>query len=85
MGTGWQSLGGQLLASGVLLISGYQDIGLRARIGAGFGFFMAVAFATSALTTAIWATLWSGAAICVVALCLESWLIRRWRNRNIVR
>jgi len=28
-----------LLASGVLLLSGHQDIGLRARMGAAFGFF----------------------------------------------
>ena len=32
--TGWESVGGQLLASGVLLLSGRQDIGLRARMGA---------------------------------------------------
>ena len=42
--TGWISVGGQLLASGVLLLSGHQDIGLRARMGAAFGFFMAIAF-----------------------------------------
>jgi hypothetical protein len=46
-GTGWESVGGQLLASGVLLLSGYQDIGLRARIGSAFGFFMALAFGIS--------------------------------------
>jgi len=70
---------GQLLASGVLLVSGYQDMGLRARIGAAFGFFMALAFGISALVTAIRAEVWGGAAICVVVLCFESWLIlRRW-------
>jgi hypothetical protein len=47
--TGWKSVGGQLLASGVLLLSGHQDIGLRARMGAAFGFFMAIAFGISAL------------------------------------
>src|ERR1039457_6229123 len=36
VGTGWRSVGGQLLASGVLLLSGHQDIGLRARMGAAF-------------------------------------------------
>jgi hypothetical protein len=38
---GWKSVGGPVLASGVLLLSGHQDIGLRARMGAAFGFFMA--------------------------------------------
>ena len=37
--TGWKSVGGQLLASGVLLLSGHQDMGLRARGGSAFGFF----------------------------------------------
>jgi membrane protein implicated in regulation of membrane protease activity len=71
-----------LLASGVLLLSGYQDIGLRARIGAAFGFFMALAFGVSALFTAIWAGLWGGALICAVVLCFEIWLIRHWRSRR---
>jgi hypothetical protein len=82
MGTGWKSVGGQLLASGVLLLSGYQDMGLRARIGGFFGFFMAFAFAVSALGTAIWGRLWGGAAICVVVLCFETWLVRHWWNRR---
>jgi len=47
----WKSVGGQLLASGVLLLSGHQDIGLRARVGAVFGFLMAIAFGISALVT----------------------------------
>jgi hypothetical protein len=82
MGLGWKSVGGQLLASGILLLSGYQDMGLRARIGGFFGFFMAFAFAISALGTAIWARLWGGAAICAVVLCFETWLILRWRHRR---
>ena len=82
MGARWQSVGGQLLASAVLLLSGYQDIGLRARIGAGFGFFMSLAFGISALGTAIWTRLWGGAAICAVALCFETWLILRWWSRK---
>jgi len=45
-------VGGQLLASAVLLLSGYQDVGLRARMGAAFGFFMAIAFGISALVSA---------------------------------
>lgn len=82
VGGRWQSVGGQLLASGVALLSGYQDLGLRARIGAGFGFFMALAFGTSALVTAIGAKVWGGVTICAMALCLETWLIRRWRRRR---
>jgi hypothetical protein len=81
-GARWQSVGGQLLASGVLFASGYQDIGLRARVGAAFGFFMALAFGVSALGTAIWAKVWGGVAVCVVVLCFESWLILRWRSRG---
>ena len=77
-GMGWGSVGGQLLASGVLLLSGYQDIGLRTRIGAAFGFFMAIAFGISALITAIRANLLYAAAICAVVLCSETFLIRRW-------
>jgi hypothetical protein len=81
-GMGWESVGGQLLASGVLLLSGYQDIGLRARMGAAFWFFMAIAFGISALVTAIRANLWCAAAICAVVLCSETWLILRWRRRR---
>ena len=35
---GWRSVGGQLLASAVLMLSGHQDVGLRARFGAAFWF-----------------------------------------------
>jgi len=79
---GWQAVGGQLLASAVLLLSGYQDMGLRARIGAAFGFFMALAFGISALSTAIWGRLWGGAAICAVVICFEAWLVRHCWNRR---
>jgi hypothetical protein len=81
-GTGWKSVGGQLLASGVLLLSGCQDMGLRAWVGAAFGFFMAIAFGISALATAIQANLQWAAAICVVVLCCEIWLIVRWHRRR---
>jgi hypothetical protein len=82
VGGRWRSVGGQLLASSVLLVSGYQDMGLHARAGAVFGFFMALAFGISALVTAVWAKVWGGAAICVAALCFESWLIQRWWSRG---
>ena len=82
-GTGWKSVGGQLLASGVLLLSGHQDIGLRAWMGAAFGFFMAIAFGVSALITAIRANLSYAAVICGVVLCSEAFLILRWWLRRI--
>lgn len=82
MGARWQAVGGQLLASGVALISGYQDTGLRARTGAGFWFFLALAFGVSAMATAIGSKLWDGATICGVALFLEVWLILRWWSRT---
>ena len=80
--TGWESVGGQLLASGVLLLSGHQDIGLRARMGAAFGFFMAIAFGISALITSIRANLSYAAVICAMVLCSEAFLIRRWWLRR---
>ena len=81
-GMGWGSVGGQLLASGVLLLSGYQDTGLRARMGAVFGFSMALAFGISALITAIRASLSHAAAICAIVLCSEVLLILRWWLRR---
>jgi hypothetical protein len=83
VGTGWKSVGGQLLASGVLLLSGHQDIGLRARMGAAFGFFMALAFGISALITAIRANLSYAAAIWALVPCSEIFLILRWSLRRI--
>ena len=60
MGAGWQPIGGQLLASGVMLLCGHQDMRLGTRMGAGFWFFMALGFAISALVTATWAKIWCG-------------------------
>jgi hypothetical protein len=77
----WGSVGGQLLASVVLLASGYQDIGPRSRIGSSFGFFMALAFGVSALITSFRAKSWSAVAICIMAIFVEGWLILRWRRR----
>jgi hypothetical protein len=85
IGSGWKSVGGQLLASAVLLLSGHQDLprkGARFTVlmalGADFWFFMALAFSISALGTAIWMKLWVGVAICAVVLCFESWLVQHW-------
>jgi hypothetical protein len=82
VGTGWKSVGGQLLASGVLLLSGHQDIGLRARMGAALGFFMAIAFGISALVTAIRVNLSYATVICAMVLCSETLLILRWWLRR---
>ncbi len=89
IGSGWKSVGGQLLASAVLLLSGHQDLprkGTQFRVlmalGADFGFFMALAFSISALGTAIWMKLWVGVAISAVVLCLEAWLIQHWNRRT---
>ena len=65
MGAGSQPVAGQLLASGVMLLCGHQDIRLGTRMGAGFWFFMALAGGISALITATRAKIWWGAAICV--------------------
>ena len=83
MDASWRKVGGQLLASAVLLLSGHQDMDMRARIGgATFWFFTALAFAISALITALVAKLWGGAVICALAFCLEIWLIFRWWTKD---
>jgi len=81
-GAGWKSVGGQLLVSGMLLVSGHQDLGLRVRMAAVFSFFMALAFGISALVTADSARLRGGPAVCAVVLCAEIWLIVRWWLRT---
>lgn len=80
--TGWKSVGGQLLTSIVILLSVRQDLGLRARMGAGLGSFMAIAFVVSALVTAIRGNLSYAAAICAAVLCSETLLILRWWLRR---
>lgn len=82
VGTGWKSVGGQLLASGVLFLSGHQDLRWRIPVGGAFSFFMAIAFGISALFTAIGENLFYAAVICAVVLCSETFLIlRRWLRR----
>jgi hypothetical protein len=44
---GWESVGGELLVSGLALLSVCQDLGLRARVGAAFSFLIATAFGIS--------------------------------------
>jgi hypothetical protein len=82
MSASWWSVAEQLLALAVILLSVKQDLGLRARTGAAFGFSMAIAFVISALVTAIRANLRDGAAICAVVLCFETWLILRRQNKR---
>jgi uncharacterized membrane protein len=85
MDANWLSVGGQLLASGVMLLSGHQDLGLRSTLSplsAAFWFLMAIAFGISALITASRASLPFAAAICVVVLCCETLLVLRWMLRS---
>ena len=82
IGVSWQSVGGQLLASGVLLLCGYQDRELRARMGAVFWFSMAIAFSISALVTAIQGNFSYASAICGVVLCFEVLVILRWWTKR---
>jgi hypothetical protein len=84
MSTAWGAVGGQLLASIVILLSVNQDLGLRARVGATLGFFMVMAFSISALVTAIRLNLRSGTAMCAVVLCFEIvFILRRFlRTRS---
>jgi hypothetical protein len=84
---GWESVGGQLLVSGLALLSVCQDLGLRARVGAAFSFLIATAFGISALITAIHSNIRYAPAICVVVLCCEIlltivWIVRRWLRRT---
>ena len=78
IGASWWSIAGQLLTSAVILVSVRQDLGLRTRMGAVFGIFMALAFGISALVTAISLKLQSGVAISAVIVCFETLLILRW-------
>ena len=85
--TGWESIGGQLLVSGLALLSVCQDLGLRLRVSAAFGFLIATAFGISALITAIQSNIRYAPAICVVVLCCEIlftivWIVRRWLRRT---
>lgn len=87
VGASWQSVGWQLLASGVLLLCGQQALESRSRMGAAFWFFLAMAWAISALRTGIRANSRWGVAVCAVVLCSEALLILRWilrlrSNRN---
>lgn len=83
VGARWESVGGQLLASLLAALSGYQDLGLRTRMGAVFGFFMAIVLGVSALVTAIRANLVWAPAICAVVLSFEAlFMVRWWIKRN---
>jgi hypothetical protein len=83
MRASWLSVWGQLLASGVLLLSGLPDLRLKARMGAAFSFFMALALAMSALVTAIRSNLSYAAVICAVILCFETlFILHRVLNKK---
>jgi hypothetical protein len=82
IGASWWSIAGQLLTSAVILVSVRQDLGLRTRVGAAFGIFIALAFGISALLTAISVKLRSGVAICAVIVGFEFFFILRWILRR---
>ncbi len=82
IGAGWQSLAGQLLVSGLALVSAGQDLGLRIRLGAAFSFLMAIAFGISALFTAIRSNIRYAPAICLVVLCAETLVMLRWAMKR---
>lgn len=71
-------MAGQLLASGMALVSGCQDLGLRIRLGAVFSFLIATAFGISALITAARSNTRYALATCVVVLFSEILLTLRW-------
>ncbi|MFZ1916919.1 MAG: hypothetical protein WAU58_05050 [Terriglobales bacterium] len=79
MGATWKSVAGQLLASGVAMLSGWQDVRLRSYLGAAFSFLIAIAFGISALATALRASLWVAAGS-AAALCLEALVTWRWER-----
>ena len=82
VGAGWKSVGGQLLASAVILFSSRQNLGLRARSAARIDLCIAFIFGISALVTAIEANLSFAAAVCVAALFSELLLFIRWCLRK---
>ena len=81
-GASWQLMAGQLLVSGLAVLSVCQDLGLRIRLGAVFWLLIALAFGISALVTAILSNLRFAPAICVVVLCAEALLILRWATKK---
>lgn len=65
----WQSVGGQLLISGLATLSVCQDIGMRIWGGVVFSSLIAMAFGFSVLVTATRAELAYAPGICVVVFC----------------
>ena len=82
MNASWGATAGQLLVSGLAVLSACQDLGLRSRLGAAFSFLIATVFGVSALITAIRSNLRFAPAICVVVLSCEALLILRWAMRR---
>jgi len=75
-------MAGQLLVSGLAVLSACQDIGRRMHPGAVFWFLIAVAFGISALTTAIRSNLPLAPAICVLVLCSEALMTVLWAMKK---
>ena len=75
-------MSGQLLVSGLAVLSVCQDIGRRMYPGAFFWFLIAGAFGISALAKAIRSNIPYAPAICIVVLCAETLLILRWAMKR---
>jgi hypothetical protein len=82
IGANWKSVGGQLLVSGLAMLSVRQDLGLRIPTGAAFWFLIAMAFSVSALITATQGNVSYAPAICAVVLCSEVLLVLIWIVRS---
>ncbi len=82
---GWHGILLGLIGSVVFLVSGRQDLGLRAGVGGVFWFFLALFSAIGVICLALGSRIWGGALLGVTALCSESWLIHRWwRQRRSI-
>jgi hypothetical protein len=82
MSNSWVSVAGQMLVSILALLSAYQDLGLRARLGVSFWLLIAMAFGISALANAIRANLWSAIAIYALVLLSAIYLMMRSQLKN---
>ena len=78
----WQSMAGQLLVSGLAVISGCQDIGSRMWAGAVFSFLIALTFGISALATGVQSGFRFAPAICALVFVIEILSILAIRRKS---